>query len=250
MATLTPQREQRALMVRRLIRSNDWREWNVNDVAKAFAVNVKELSADLELTNPISWTARGPEFLLKRLFAFWDARQRWPISKDWTNENGLPSRGTLNGIFNKGYTSAQEVASRGRYGNWYRPSPPSSFRPGWTEAQRLIGADKKTTPVQILALPNVTIRREAMEKIGIKKMIKAGGGKKIKADKFGTLWELPAEGENLMYLEVVNSTPEPDGKFAHYFLRVPPTMTVPRQAVAWTFEVEDGWEEFEVRVAT
>ena len=39
----------------------------------------------------------------------------------------------------------------------------------------------------------------------------------------------------LVMLEVVNSTPEPDGSFHHYLLRVPPDTTTCRDAVAWTF---------------
>jgi hypothetical protein len=37
-------------------------------------------------------------------------------------------------------------------------------------------------------------------------------------------------------VKVINSTPEPDGRFKDYFLRVPPMMVRARQAVAWTFD--------------
>ena len=37
-------------------------------------------------------------------------------------------------------------------------------------------------------------------------------------------------------VKVVNSTPEPDGSFKDYFLRVPPDMQTAHQAVAWTFD--------------
>ena len=36
-------------------------------------------------------------------------------------------------------------------------------------------------------------------------------------------------------VKVVNSTPEPDGSFKDYFLRVPPEIVRAKQAVAWTF---------------
>lgn len=42
------------------------------------------------------------------------------------------------------------------------------------------------------------------------------------------------------YLCVVNSTPEPDGSSKEYSLRVPPYMTSARQAVAWTFGMEEN----------
>jgi hypothetical protein len=36
-------------------------------------------------------------------------------------------------------------------------------------------------------------------------------------------------------VEVLNSTPEPDGTRKTYFLRVPPNLRTAREAVAWTF---------------
>jgi hypothetical protein len=36
-------------------------------------------------------------------------------------------------------------------------------------------------------------------------------------------------------VEVINSTPELDGTFRTYFLRVPPETRTARQGVAWTF---------------
>jgi hypothetical protein len=40
-------------------------------------------------------------------------------------------------------------------------------------------------------------------------------------------------------VEVVNATPEPDGTYATYLLRVPPTMRTAKQAVAWTFDMTE-----------
>jgi hypothetical protein len=40
-------------------------------------------------------------------------------------------------------------------------------------------------------------------------------------------------------VKVVNSTPEPDGSFKDYLLRVPPDIRTPREAVAWTFATDD-----------
>ena len=54
--------------------------------------------------------------------------------------------------------------------------------------------------------------------------------------KWGILWEkrLPGD-ETLVMVEVVNSTPEPDGTFRKYFLRVDPACRSARDAIAWTF---------------
>jgi hypothetical protein len=38
---------------------------------------------------------------------------------------------------------------------------------------------------------------------------------------------------------VVNGSPEPDGTFRTYFLRVPPTVRTAREGVAWTFELTE-----------
>ena len=44
-------------------------------------------------------------------------------------------------------------------------------------------------------------------------------------ERFGTLWwrELDRD-EPIVMVEVVNQTPEPDGSFKHYFLRVDPRL--------------------------
>jgi len=47
-------------------------------------------------------------------------------------------------------------------------------------------------------------------------------------------FELPGD-EPYVAVEVTNATPEPDGSHKHYILRVPPTITSCREAVAWTF---------------
>jgi hypothetical protein len=50
------------------------------------------------------------------------------------------------------------------------------------------------------------------------------------------LWRLDlVDDEPLVMVRVVNSTPEPDGHFKSYTLRVPPDMSSCQQAVAWTY---------------
>jgi hypothetical protein len=54
------------------------------------------------------------------------------------------------------------------------------------------------------------------------------------------LWRLPMErDEDLVMVEVVNSTAEPDGTFRVYWLRVPPWVRTARQGVAWTFDLTE-----------
>ena len=59
-------------------------------------------------------------------------------------------------------------------------------------------------------------------------------------DDFGRLWDggLDAGGQPIRAVQVVNATPEADGSFRHYFLRVPPDVHTAREAVAWTFGLE------------
>jgi hypothetical protein len=66
--------------------------------------------------------------------------------------------------------------------------------------------------------------------------------KPVAKDNTGRLWriDLPLPDEPLHIVEVENATKEPDGSRKRYFLRVPPDMRKPRQAVAWTFGINPG----------
>jgi hypothetical protein len=60
--------------------------------------------------------------------------------------------------------------------------------------------------------------------------------KPVQADRFGRLYRLdPHWTEPIALVEVLNSTPEPNGSRRRYFLYVPPTVRTAHQAVAWTF---------------
>ncbi|MBA3333955.1 MAG: hypothetical protein H0U30_08190 [Actinobacteria bacterium] len=100
------------------------------------------------------------------------------------------------------------------------------------------GRDPDTvTPRQVLAWANAERRRVAMERIGIESFMRALGGTVVQEDDYGRLWrtEREIDGEPFVAVEVVNSTPEPDGSFKRYFLRVPPATRTARRGVAWSF---------------
>jgi hypothetical protein len=91
---------------------------------------------------------------------------------------------------------------------------------------------------------NAEVRRVMIERYrcgdevsGAGAFICDAGGDRLEHDEaFGTLWRREISGdEPIVMIEVVNSTPEPDGRFKHYFLRVPPGTRTAREAVAWTF---------------
>ena len=83
---------------------------------------------------------------------------------------------------------------------------------------------------------NIEVRRVLIERFGLDEYLKSGRVIKIHQDKCGTLWRMDLAGDELiMVVQVVNSTPEPDGIYKEYFLRVPPHIVRAKQAVAWTF---------------
>lgn len=92
------------------------------------------------------------------------------------------------------------------------------------------------TPGRIQGEQNAEIKRVMLELMGEENYIQAIGAEPVHEDEFGRLYraEIPGD-EPLVMVRLVNSTPEPDGSFKTYWLRVPPTMERARQAVAWTF---------------
>jgi hypothetical protein len=104
---------------------------------------------------------------------------------------------------------------------------------------------------------NIEVRRIALDIFGRERFIKEAKGKIIDHDeRYGTLWQviMPASVwrfgmsiTDMWLLEVVNRTPEPDGHYKHYYLKVPQPEHIAREfgrrrvertakaAVAWTF---------------
>ena len=66
-------------------------------------------------------------------------------------------------------------------------------------------------------------------RIGYERFLDIAGSDLVAQDDFGKLWrsELRIDDEPLHVVEVVNSTPEPDGTHRRYFLRVPPKAARP-----------------------
>lgn len=83
---------------------------------------------------------------------------------------------------------------------------------------------------------NIEVRRVLIERFGLENYLRRGSVLKIHQDKTGTLYSMGMRNDEPIYVvHVINSTPEPDGTYNQYFLRVPPTMKRAREAVAWTF---------------
>ncbi|WP_042379230.1 DUF6745 domain-containing protein [Streptacidiphilus melanogenes] len=83
---------------------------------------------------------------------------------------------------------------------------------------------------------NAEVRRVMLEHFGYDRYLAESGAQPLGRDETGVLWRIQLPGdEPLVMVEVVNSTPEPDGTNRVYWLRVPPSTRSAREGVAWTF---------------
>jgi len=83
---------------------------------------------------------------------------------------------------------------------------------------------------------NAEIRRLLIDKYGTAKYLTDSKASVVQRDKFGDLLCKMLQGdEPIVVVRVFNSTPEPDGSFKSYYLRVPPGIETAHEAVAWTF---------------
>ena len=97
---------------------------------------------------------------------------------------------------------------------------------------------------QISREGNVEVRRAMIERYGLERYLRAADATKldeVHEPPFpgllgARLWrvDMPRD-EPLCVVELVNSTPEPDGSARSYMLRVPPDVETAHQAVAWTW---------------
>jgi hypothetical protein len=105
--------------------------------------------------------------------------------------------------------------------------------PGW-----IIEHPERITVEHIQQEANAEIRRVLLERFGADRYVRESGAQVVDADEIGTLYRVEfADDEPLVMVSVLNSTPEMDGSRKTYLLRVPPTITTAREAVAWTFDV-------------
>ncbi|MEU5613466.1 DUF6745 domain-containing protein [Streptomyces sparsogenes] len=99
------------------------------------------------------------------------------------------------------------------------------------------------TAERIRAEENAELRRVMLEHYGYDRYLEESGARPVHRDETGVLWRIAMPGdEPVTMVEVVNSTPEPDGTHRTYWLRVPPRTRTAREGVAWTFGLEaDGY---------
>ncbi|MFF5227554.1 DUF6745 domain-containing protein [Dactylosporangium sp. NPDC000521] len=107
----------------------------------------------------------------------------------------------------------------------------------------------RLTHAEIAAERNAELRRVMLEHFGYERYLREAGARRLSSDACGVLWQLRfADDEPLTMVEVINSTPEPDGTSRVYWLRVPPATRTPREGVAWTFGLTE--QEYQPLVET
>jgi hypothetical protein len=133
----------------------------------------------------------------------------------------------------------------------------------------MIEEPSSLNPDSIDKEPNAEVRRVMIELFGADRYLLEGSGVLFASDRFGRLWKKGfRDDEPIVLVEVLNSTPEATGTLAHaevverfgpetlvnheglmigieqaprglrfkrYFLRVPPELRTPHEAVAWSF---------------
>jgi hypothetical protein len=105
----------------------------------------------------------------------------------------------------------------------------------WVPSNAVL-APETITVAQIESERNLETRRVLLERYGMARYLADSGAQEIHRDRFGVLYERKlSEGDPLVIVKVMNSTPEPDGSFREYFIRIPPQLRTAHRAVAWTF---------------
>ncbi len=105
--------------------------------------------------------------------------------------------------------------------------------------EQIVMHPETLTAQQIRDESNQEVRRIMMDRFTEARYIQDIGAEVVSEDDFGVLYRAEVPGdEDLIMVKVVNSSPEPDGSYKDYWLRVPPTVRTPKEAVAWTFGEE------------
>ncbi|MEU5974620.1 DUF6745 domain-containing protein [Streptomyces sp. NPDC047315] len=95
------------------------------------------------------------------------------------------------------------------------------------------------TAARIRDEENAELRRVMLEYYGYERYLAESGAEPLQKDEAGTLWRIALrDDEDVVMVEVLNSTAEPDGTFRTYWLRVPPSTSTAKEGVAWTFGLD------------
>jgi hypothetical protein len=147
-------------------------------------------------------------------------------------------------------TDRPSVIARDHEGELHRTDGPAlAYRDGYglwaihgvRVKQQIVEAPETLKPEEILAEPNAEVRRVMIDRFGADRLMLSTNAevRHRDIDRLGKPRELlritvPGD-EPICMVRVVNSSPEPDGDFREYLLRVPPEVESCEAAVAWTF---------------
>lgn len=124
--------------------------------------------------------------------------------------------------------------------------PAIEFADGWrVYAWDGVRVDKKIVTVppkrEDLMVDKFEIRRILWERWGRNYCIQQLDLEHVSSDGWGELWQCDTGSSELTkFVKVMNTTPEPDGHFKDYWLRVPSDITTAKSGIAWTFGLESG----------
>ena len=106
--------------------------------------------------------------------------------------------------------------------------------------ERSLVCVRPLTPAFIAAERDPDRQSVLVERYGLGRFLAETGAIAVHADECGQLYRLhQLQGEPIAAVHVVNASPEPDGSFRDFWLRVPPTVQTAREAVAWTFGLQE-----------
>lgn len=95
----------------------------------------------------------------------------------------------------------------------------------------------------ILYHSNIEVRRILIDRIGIDVFLRKANSREVAADDYGRLYHITNQREaseepTIAFVRLLNSSPDPGttDEYREYLLRVPPTVTTPHEAVAWSFD--------------
>lgn len=141
------------------------------------------------------------------------------------------------------YDEDNQAGVRGKPYQMWSDGSATYYYKGMTIPSLIVRRPDLITPKMIQEQENVEIRRVMLDTYGTERFIQDVGSKVIAEDNFGKLYYQEVEDdEPLVYVRVTNSTPETDGSFKDYWLRVPPGTKTPKEGVAWSFGI--GTEDY------
>lgn len=112
--------------------------------------------------------------------------------------------------------------------------------PELDNGSRLIEQRDTITIKEIDEETNQELKQIKLHLYGENRYLEQSGAELVHEDKYGKLYrrDMGKNTEPLQIVRVINKSPEPDGTFKTYHLRVPPTVETAHAAVAWTFGMQ------------